>query len=390
AWEFKHPEFKANNKDSLDNIRRKAPAPRKPPPGADDSVPSQQLDSLAQQFASQSQQLHNLSERFTQFSVDHYSLIQEVQRVQRNVMGHHQVIHFMMTYLHSLDSHQKPANASVAAAAAAAAAAGGYPSDITPPVDDAPDSRPLVQAQKILAELSSENATNLQSIDGMNAAASAAAAAAAAAAATAAGVVPAGHHDINRMPGQGSIASGMDHSASHPLAPPHPHSRQGSFVRQMASASHSGPMTPYSIPPHSSQKQHHQQHQQPQIKTDNTYDIVYHDGAVQNPNALNGMGAQNAAAAAAAAAAGNMYNEPGNGLATYQMHNVPPAGSGSGTSSLGPSASNAASNGAMLNDSLGDMSTPNAQQTPMSMGSNSSGPGRRQMSFHHRPHSFSQ
>ena len=32
AWEFRHPEFKANSKESLDNIRRKAPAPRKPRP----------------------------------------------------------------------------------------------------------------------------------------------------------------------------------------------------------------------------------------------------------------------------------------------------------------------------------------------------------------------
>ncbi len=29
AWEFKHPEFNQHKKDNLDNIRLKAPAPRK-------------------------------------------------------------------------------------------------------------------------------------------------------------------------------------------------------------------------------------------------------------------------------------------------------------------------------------------------------------------------
>lgn len=57
AWEFKHPEFKANNKDSLDNIRRKAPAPRKPAQLSEDSVPAHQIELMNQQIAAQQQQI---------------------------------------------------------------------------------------------------------------------------------------------------------------------------------------------------------------------------------------------------------------------------------------------------------------------------------------------
>jgi osomolarity two-component system response regulator SKN7 len=44
AWEFKHPEFKVNSKESLNNIRKKAPAPRKQAQLTEESVLTQQMN----------------------------------------------------------------------------------------------------------------------------------------------------------------------------------------------------------------------------------------------------------------------------------------------------------------------------------------------------------
>lgn len=40
AWEFKHPEFRINDRNALDNIKRKGPNPKKPPSSADSSTVS--------------------------------------------------------------------------------------------------------------------------------------------------------------------------------------------------------------------------------------------------------------------------------------------------------------------------------------------------------------
>ena len=64
AWEFKHPDFKANNKDALDNIRRKAPAPRKPNTAPDDVIiPAQQMDLLNSQLMATQAQLRSEERR---------------------------------------------------------------------------------------------------------------------------------------------------------------------------------------------------------------------------------------------------------------------------------------------------------------------------------------
>lgn len=63
AWEFKHPEFKANSKDTLDNIRRKAPAPRKQGQVSDGDIPVQQMDLIQQQLQAQTTQIQLLESR---------------------------------------------------------------------------------------------------------------------------------------------------------------------------------------------------------------------------------------------------------------------------------------------------------------------------------------
>ncbi|KAL2865559.1 putative stress response transcription factor SrrA/Skn7 [Aspergillus lucknowensis] len=163
AWEFKHPEFRANSKESLDNIRRKAPAPRKPTQAHDDSVPTQQIDLLNQQIVAQQQQIQHLSDRYAQMSVDHQLMLQEVMRVQKTVVNHENVIHQLVNYLVSMDSRQKRDGKS--GPFQAQAGSNLSPSQ-APPMDDGV-STPLQQASKLLSDMNAEIQFNLVGVDSM-------------------------------------------------------------------------------------------------------------------------------------------------------------------------------------------------------------------------------
>jgi osomolarity two-component system, response regulator SKN7 len=152
AWEFKHPEFKANNKDSLDNIRRKAPAPRKPAQMNEDSVPTQQFDLMNSQILAQQQQIQQLSDRNAQLSVDSQMIMQEVMRLQKTILQHENVIHNFMNYLFTVDArHRRDSGSAVAAN----------------PADELPAS-PLQQASKILSDMNSQMQPNLVQFENLN------------------------------------------------------------------------------------------------------------------------------------------------------------------------------------------------------------------------------
>ncbi|KAI9779007.1 MAG: kinase-regulated stress-responsive transcription factor skn7 [Peltula sp. TS41687] len=104
AWEFKHPEFKIGGKDSLENIRRKAPAARKSVQSADDLVPTSQIDLVNTQLVAMQQQLQQLSDRYNELSVHYSMLLTELIGVQKSVVNHESVMQNVMTYLHSADS----------------------------------------------------------------------------------------------------------------------------------------------------------------------------------------------------------------------------------------------------------------------------------------------
>ncbi|KAE8144366.1 HSF-type DNA-binding-domain-containing protein [Aspergillus avenaceus] len=166
AWEFKHPEFRANSKESLDNIRRKAPAPRKQTQHNEDSVPTQQIDLLNQQIVAQQQQIQHLSDRYAQLSVDHQIMLQEVMRVQKTVLNHEHVIHQLMTYLLSVDARQR--RDSKTSAPFQAPGQGGStlsPSQVAS-MDDEPSS-PLQHASKLLSDMNAEIQFNLGGLDSL-------------------------------------------------------------------------------------------------------------------------------------------------------------------------------------------------------------------------------
>lgn len=107
AWEFKHPEFKANSKDTLDNIRRKAPAPRKQGQVSSEEVPVQQTDLMNQQIAAQAQQIQMLEASNHELRVNHQTVVQELVRLHRTVLNHDRIMQDLMKYLNSVDAQQR-------------------------------------------------------------------------------------------------------------------------------------------------------------------------------------------------------------------------------------------------------------------------------------------
>ena len=108
-------------------------------------------------MVAQQQQIQQLSERFAQLGVEQQVMLQEVRRVQKTVLNHEQVIHYVMNYLHSVDSRLKRGGVSGS-------------TDLSPSqvgvVSEEP-STPLQQATKLLNEMHNEIQYNIGSLESM-------------------------------------------------------------------------------------------------------------------------------------------------------------------------------------------------------------------------------
>ena len=97
-----------NNKDALDNIRRKAPAPRKANAQQEDMlIPTQQMDMMNTQLIATQHQLQQLQERYSELSIHHSMLLQEVIGLQKTVVNHEHVMQNVMNFLHSVDAQRR-------------------------------------------------------------------------------------------------------------------------------------------------------------------------------------------------------------------------------------------------------------------------------------------
>lgn len=168
AWEFKHPEFKANSKDTLDNIRRKAPAPRKSTNLNDEQIPIQQIDLMNQQIAAQAQQIESLAHSNQQLQMNNQMFIQELLRLQKTVVNHDRVMQDVMTFLHSVDKQRRDSKVLFASADGDA-----QPSNLTPtsqslpPQEDEP-APSLQHASKLLSDLNNEVHFNVSGLEQLN------------------------------------------------------------------------------------------------------------------------------------------------------------------------------------------------------------------------------
>lgn len=171
AWEFKHPDFKINNKDALDNIRRKAPAPRKSNVIGEDLMPSQQVDMINSQLVATQQQLHQLQDRYNELSMHHQMLLQEMIGVQKSVVNHEHVMQYVMNFLNTIDAQRRRESRSgvslfppqeVPPSNAAAPTNGNVSLE-----DDAPAS-PLQRASKLLSDNNADNMLNSGKLEQLN------------------------------------------------------------------------------------------------------------------------------------------------------------------------------------------------------------------------------
>lgn len=174
AWEFKHPDFKANNKDALDNIRRKAPAPRKPNQGSDEVViPTQQMDMMNGQLVAMQQQLQTMQERNYQLETQYNILLNEFMGMTKSVLNHDHVLQQVMGYLNTVDAQRRRdsrATPFTGPGQLEGQASQPPPQPQSTEEDDTPAS-PLLNAAKLMSENHVEaliNPKNLEQINQMS------------------------------------------------------------------------------------------------------------------------------------------------------------------------------------------------------------------------------
>ena len=96
--EFKHPYFRIDSKDDLDNIRRKAPAARKPQ-AAEDFTTSHHISVISEQLTATQQQVQQLQELFSDVSQTNRLLVNEVLTMQKMLNAQKQAQYEMLNYL---------------------------------------------------------------------------------------------------------------------------------------------------------------------------------------------------------------------------------------------------------------------------------------------------
>ncbi|RSM09725.1 hypothetical protein CDV31_007565 [Fusarium ambrosium] len=96
--EFKHPNFRVGSKDDLDNIRRKAPAPRRTQ-ATEDFTTSHHISVMNEQLTATQQQVQQLQELFTEVSQTNRLLVNEVLTLQKMLNAQKQSQYEMLNFL---------------------------------------------------------------------------------------------------------------------------------------------------------------------------------------------------------------------------------------------------------------------------------------------------
>src|SRR5579871_3400337 len=162
-----------NNKDALDNIRRKAPAARKPNHNPEDlMIPTQQMDMINSQLVATQQQLQQLQERYTELSIHHSMLLQEMIGLQKTVVNHEHVMQNVMSFLHSVDAQRRRDSRLVTPFPQGSSTQDGTTIDTSnqhmPPLEDDVPASPLQHASKLLSETNADVILNPRNLEHMN------------------------------------------------------------------------------------------------------------------------------------------------------------------------------------------------------------------------------
>jgi osomolarity two-component system response regulator SKN7 len=156
-----------NNKDALDNIRRKAPAPRKANAMNDEGlIPTQQVDLINSQLVATQQQLQQMQDRYTELTMANSMLLQELIGVQKTVLNHEHVMQYVMNFLTTVDA-QRRRESRIVNPNPFATANGGDPTAVPSADDDLPAS-PLQHATKLLETVNADHILNTRNLEQMN------------------------------------------------------------------------------------------------------------------------------------------------------------------------------------------------------------------------------
>ncbi|KXH61289.1 HSF-type DNA-binding protein [Colletotrichum salicis] len=99
AWEFKHSAFRADRKDNLDNIRRKAPAQRKTQQTEDQFTTNQSINLLQETLFAQQQQVQALQEQVAEMARTNKTLVHEVHTMHKIIDAQRQSQHEMLNFM---------------------------------------------------------------------------------------------------------------------------------------------------------------------------------------------------------------------------------------------------------------------------------------------------
>jgi osomolarity two-component system, response regulator SKN7 len=131
----------------------------------DGEIPIQQMDLMNQQLVAQSQQLEQLSQRYTEMAVNQQMVLQEVLRVQKTVLNHEHVIQNVMTFLHSVDAKQRRESKVIFNTNDTGQTAQLTPTSQNVTVPDDEPASPLQHASKLLSDLNAEVQFNVASME---------------------------------------------------------------------------------------------------------------------------------------------------------------------------------------------------------------------------------
>lgn len=146
--------------------------PRKPNQPSEELIPTQQMDLVNTQLVATQQQLQQLQERYSELSMHHSMLLQEVIGLQKTVVNHEHVIQDVMSFLHSVDAQRRRDSRiggnPFAQGLATAGVNGQQAGEALPqPEDDVPAS-PLQHASKLLNEINADAILNSRNLEQMN------------------------------------------------------------------------------------------------------------------------------------------------------------------------------------------------------------------------------
>jgi osomolarity two-component system response regulator SKN7 len=150
AWEFKHPEFRADRKDNLDNIRRKAPAPRKTAQQEDAFSASQQIMVLNDSLTATQRDLQTLREQYSELEKTNKMLVTEVLSLQKLVHAQSRASTELLNHLTNLEERRRSHRTSAQPAGTGFASMGFLPDGTDDP------SPELRRARDILSSMNTD------------------------------------------------------------------------------------------------------------------------------------------------------------------------------------------------------------------------------------------